>query len=885
MGQYLQIKARHPDALLLFRVGDFYETFGADAIRASGVLGITLTKRANGAASEVELAGFPYHSLDTYLPKLVRAGLRVAICEQLEDPKLTTTLVKRGVTELITPGLATGDKILDHRRNNFLAAVAYPESPSRKAEESSLGLALLDLSTGEFVVSEGSEDHIERILESYRPAEVLISRSRMKSFQAQHQGRYYAYPQEDWIFTQSFGKERLLEHFKTKNLRGFGIEKETPLLAAAGAILHYLGETEHHRLAHITGLGRMIPEDHMVLDRFTMRNLELLESNHPDGKSLLDVLDRTASPMGARLLRQWLALPLLHTTRIAERLDAVEFFLKEGDLRLDLVKRIHSLGDLERTLGRIAMGKSGPRELGQIRFALQETGPIQQNLLNVLEANASKPAHENNNSEGSPDPFLLLAQSLQRCPELLQVLQEGLADELPTHLGKGPVIRSGYSSELDELRGIGADGRNYLVTLQQREAERSGISSLKVGYNNVFGYYLEVTSRYKNQVPSEWTRKQTLVNAERYITPELKVYEEKILTAESRIATLESELFSALCDQVSQRIEALQKNAAILARIDVLTCFARNALDFQYRRPVVDESDRLDLTDSRHPVIERLLPPDQAFVPNDLVLDRSDQQVLLITGPNMSGKSALLRQTALIALMAQCGSFVPANSARIGIVDKLFTRVGASDNISGGESTFMVEMLETASIVNNLSARSLLVLDEIGRGTSTFDGISIAWSLVEYLHNLASIQPRTLFATHYHELSELAGKLNRVHNFHISTQESGDQVVFLRKLLPGESQHSFGIHVARMAGMPPAILKRAQELLQALESQGIGNYLPGQTAETLRETPDKPYQLSIFEVGDPALGKVREILKGLNIDELTPVESLLKIKELQDLLK
>jgi len=870
MGQYQRIKASQPDALLLFRVGDFYETFGADAIRASAALGITLTKRANGAASEVELAGFPYHSLDSYLPKLVRAGIRVAICEQLEDPKLTKTLVKRGVTELITPGLATGEKILDHKRNNFLGAIAgatgHPSpSPGKMAL---MGIALLDLSTGEFLVSEGPEDHLDRVLESYRPAEVLVAKSRMKAFQQRHGGRYYAYPQEDWIFSPDFGRDRLLEHFRTPNLKGFGLEESPAVAAAAGAILNYLGQTEHHQLAHVTGMRRLAPEQHMMLDRFTLRNLELLEAGHPDGSSLLSVIDRTASPMGARLLRQWLVLPLLDPARINRRLDTVEALLRHPQLRDTLHQQLHSLGDLERTLARIAMGKAGPRDLGMIRHALGMVPSLAQAL------------------QDSGPPLLQEAgKALPPCSELLDLLRASLSDELPTQLGKGPTIREGFDPELDELRGLGANGRQYLADLQQKEAERSGISSLKVGYNGVFGYYLEVTQRYKDQVPPEWIRKQTLVNAERYITPELKVYEEKILQADERISALETRQFGELCTQVNGQMAELQRLAQSLARLDVLACFARNALDFQYRRPLVNLGDALILKESRHPVIERLLPVDQAFVPNDLRLDRSDQQVLIITGPNMSGKSAVLRQTALIALMAQCGSFVPAASATIGIVDKLFTRVGASDNLSSGESTFMVEMLETASIANNLSPASLLVLDEIGRGTSTYDGISIAWSLAEYLHNHGDFRPRTLFATHYHELSELAEQLPRVHNFHISTREAGEQVIFLRKLLPGGSQHSFGIHVARMAGMPAAIVQRAQEMLQALERHGIGRENSDQIVETLREMPHTALQLSIFDVADPALGKVRELLRNLDVNQLTPVDSLLKLKELQDLLK
>jgi DNA mismatch repair protein MutS len=870
MAQYQRIKAQHPDALLLFRVGDFYETFGADAIQASSVLGITLTKRANGAASEVELAGFPYHSLDAYLPRLVRAGVRVAVCEQLEDPKLAKTVVRRGVTELITPGLATGEKVLDQRSNHFLAALAeVPATPGGQTG-SGLAIALLDLSTGQFLAGQGDEAFVDRVLESHRPAEVLVARSRMKAFQARTAGRYYAYPQEDWIFSPDFGAEKLIAHFRTNSLKGFGMEGPGPVSAAAGAILHYLGQTEHHQLTHITGLRRLLPGEHMVLDRFTLRNLELLQSLQPGGKSLLDVLDRTLTPMGARLLRRWLVQPLLDTQRMEQRLDAVEFWVREADCRSQLETGLRSLGDIERTLARIAMGKGLPRDLGQVRSLLQQL-PAMIQLLSPPQSQA----------------VLQMGQTLDACAELLNNLSCALADELPAQLGKGVVIREGFNQELDQLRGLGQSGREYLASLQAREAERSGIPSLKVGFNGVFGYYLEVTRRYRDQVPQDWIRKQTLVNAERFITPELKEYEEKILGAEERISNLENSLFQELCEQVRQRMESLQKNARILARADVLLTFARNALDFHYRRPRVDSSDVLELTQSRHPVIERLLPAGQTYVPNDVVLNRSEQQMLLISGPNMSGKSAVLRQTALLVLMAQCGSFVPAASARIGLVDQLFTRVGASDNISAGESTFMVEMLETASIANNLSERSLLVLDEIGRGTSTYDGISIAWSLIEYLHDYRDLRPRTLFATHYHELAELADRLPRVHNYHIATRESGEQVIFLRKLEPGPSQRSFGIHVAAMAGMPASLVCRARDLLRLLEEHGMGlsSDAAGQTADTLREAPPPPYQLSLFEISDPALGAVREALSNLDTDNMTPVESLLKIRELQALLK
>lgn len=950
MGQYNAIKAKHPDALLLFRVGDFYETFGADAIQASKVLGIVLTKRSNGGASHVELAGFPHHSLDSYLPRLVQAGLRVAICDQLEDPKKTKKLVKRGVTELVTPGLATGDKILEQGRDHFLAAIASaPAStgPSGKTVEASeQGLALLDLSTGRFMVASGSAERIDRLLEAYRPAEILLPRSRMRRFAEAQAERWYTYPLEDWIFAPDFGADQLKAHFSAQAgsaapdvLKGFGLDTKRGgglsssgggdglMVAAAGAILHYLGQTEHKRLAHLQGLQRLAPEAHVWLDRFSARNLELLAPLHPDGHALVDVLNRASSPMGARLMRRWLAMPLLDIPRIEARLNAVESLVSDAPLREALQTRLSAFGDLERLLAKVAMGKAGPRDLAGIRHVLRQLPELAEDL-----------------TQSGHAALLPSAQGLQPCHSLLERLDQGLCEDPPVQLGKGPAIRNGLSAELDELRGLRQDGRKYLDDLRAREAERTGIASLKVGFNNVFGYYLEATKKYSDQVPAEWVRKQTLVGSERYITEELKTYEEKILSAEERIQSLELSLFAGLCEAVLEQMSGMQANAAVLARLDVLACFARNAIDFGYRRPRLNEGLELRYTDGRHPVIERVLPPGESYVPNSLCLDPDDQQLLILTGPNMSGKSALLRQTALIALMAQAGSFVPAQDANIGLVDKVFTRVGASDNLSGGQSTFMVEMHETASIVNNLTPRSLVVLDEIGRGTSTYDGISIAWALAEFLHGSLEAQtaahaprPRTLFATHYHELSALAARYPGIRNGHIATRELDGRIVFLRTLQPGGSQHSFGIHVARMAGMHPQIVHRAEALLEELEQRDQDGHSPeGETrpqdlmaqgsdedgaaaaeaidgmernseskatdaghapmlpsrrdnAARLNRSTDPHdalrFQLSIFDVADPALGEVRHALEGLDVDRLTPVDALLMLKQLQGMLQ
>ena len=924
MAQYNAIKAKHPDALLLFRVGDFYETFGADAIRASKALGIVLTKRANGSASEVELAGFPHHSLDSYLPRLVRAGLRVAICDQLEDPKKTKKLVKRGVTELVTPGLATGDKILEQGKDQFIAAIALPTASSGKPAQQRAdaaadhGLALLDLSTGRFLVASGPAERIDRLLEAYQPAEILLPRSRMRGFKEAQAERWYTYPLEDWIFAPDFGADQLRAHFSaqagsssTDILKGFGLDlkrgggligkgtEDALMVSAAGAILHYLGQTEHKRLSHVQGLQRLAPEAHVWLDRFSARNLELLDPLHPDGHALVDVLNRASSPMGARLMRRWLAMPLLDIPRIEARLDAVEALVSDAPLRESLESRLSAFGDLERLLAKVAMGKAGPRDLAGIRHVLRQLPELAEDLT------------ENGHRALKPS-----AEGLHPCHALLEQLNSGLAEDPPVQLGKGPAIRSGLSAELDELRGLRQDGRQYLDDLRAREAQRTGISSLKVGFNNVFGYYLEATKKYSDQIPADWVRKQTLVGSERYITEELKGYEEKILSAEERIESLEQTLFAGLCEAVLEHMGPLQANAAVLARLDVLACFARNAIDFGYRRPELHEGMALRYAEGRHPVIERVLPPGESYVPNDLCLDPAEQQVLILTGPNMSGKSALLRQTALIALMAQAGSFVPAREASIGLVDKVFTRVGASDNLSGGQSTFMVEMHETASIVNNLTPRSLVVLDEIGRGTSTYDGISIAWALAEFLHgNLTQDQPeppprpRTLFATHYHELSALAARFPGIRNGHIATREVDGSIVFLRTLQAGGSQHSFGIHVARMAGMHPSIVQRADALLKELEQRDAngpspeGEEAPQATSETsgvpalpprqntvarLHQAVDAEdqlrFQLSIFDVSDPALGAVRKALEGLDVDRLTPVDALLMLKRLQGML-
>jgi DNA mismatch repair protein MutS len=871
MQQHRAIKQRYPDAILLFRVGDFYETFGEDAIVASKILGITLTKRNNGAASSSELAGFPYHALDTYLHKLVKAGHRVAICDQLEDPKSVKGIVKRGVTEMVTPGVATNDRLLDGSSNNFLAGIYFPEdwpAPEPRGPrpgEPLLGISFLDISTGEFFIAEGNTEYADKLLQTLRPAEIVFQRSYQKHFKEIFGSKFYTYTLESWLFDQAFATETLLRHFQTHSLKGFGIEGMTAGIIAAGAVLHYLKDTEHPNLQHISSIQRIDREDYLWMDKFTIRNLELLGSSYEgeQGQSLLKVLDSTVSPMGARLLKRWLLMPLKHKPRIDERLDGVEFLIKEPDRRTALSHHIRQCGDIERLIGKVPIRKINPRELVQIAKGLEEITQIRTAAV------------------AFPTGWLReLCLRLDPCPSVMQRIHSTIAENPPVATAKGGSIRSGVNEELDRLRKIASGGKEYLVELQQKEAARSGISSLKIGFNNVFGYYLEVTNSHKSKVPADWLRKQTLAGAERYITPELKEYEEQITGAETKTLTLEMEIYEQLLAFLQEAIAPLQSNGQILATLDCLLCFAGNALNFNYKRPVLHEGRELELKGSRHPVIERTLPAGEPYIPNDLLLDPVSQQIIILTGPNMSGKSALLRQTALITLMAHMGSFVPCDMARVPLTDKIFTRVGASDNLSGGESTFMVEMNETASIINNISAGSLILLDEIGRGTSTYDGISIAWSIAEYLHN-SPHTPKTFFATHYHELNELENKLPRIRNYHITNKEVGNKVIFLRKLAPGGSTHSFGIHVAKMAGMPQSLLQRAEEILHQLEDKPVGS----PADESLKKIPPPKMQLSIFDAHTEIFHNIRQLLEATDINRLTPVEALLKLQEIKNELK
>ena len=870
MQQYVQVKTKYPDAVLLFRVGDFYETFGEDAVKASRALGITLTSRNNGG-SDIELAGFPYHSLDLYLPRLVRAGYRVAICEQMEKPT-PGKVVRRAVTEVVTPGVTTEDALLDHNANNFLATLAFGPNEQH-------GLAFLDISTGEFFVSEGDSGAVDKLLQSFKPAEVILPKSRVKEFNALYGDKFYTNTLEDWIFTRDFAREKLLNHFQTASLKGFGVEELDLAQTAAGAALHYLAAMENNRLAHITALSRLQTEQFVWLDRFTIRNLELVNSNHENGVSLLQILDKTVSPMGARLLKKWVLLPLTKINQIRERHDAVEFFIENQEFAQETEPHIRHIGDLERLMAKTSVGKISPREAMQLRRAL---GAIEQLKRLLAEVSAVT-------DQGSI-VFTRLAEGLNPCLSLLARIERDLAPEPPADIRKGGAIADGADETLDELRHIVRNSRDMLLEIQQRESERTGITSLKVAFNNVFGYYIEVTSKWKDQVPPEWTRKQTIANGERYITEELKILESKILGAEEKIQELEEKLFRALVEEIANYIQPIQHNAQLVARLDCFLSFAKVAQKNHYARPELDDSTLLDIREGRHPVIETQLPLGEQFVPNDVFLDSESVQIILITGPNMAGKSALLRQTALITLMAQMGSFVPAKSARIGLVDKVFTRVGASDNLSGGESTFMVEMNETALIMNNISDRSLILLDEIGRGTSTYDGISIAWSLAEYLHDNERAHPKTLFATHYHELNELAESHERIHNFHVSTKEVGQKVVFLRKLVPGGSNHSFGIHVARMAGMPQAIVQRAHEILKTLEEKSVegrdteanGQEHRVETQASIRKKVKNisaPLQLHIFDVDDFTL-KIKETLLSLDLNTMTPMDALWKLNEL-----
>ena len=873
MTQYIQVKTKYPDAVLLFRVGDFYETFGEDAVKASRALGITLTSRNNGG-SDIELAGFPYHSLDLYLPRLVRAGYRVAICEQMEKPT-PGKVVRRAVTEVVTPGVTTDDSLLDYNSNNFLATIAYGKNEQH-------GLAFLDISTGEFFVSEGDNGTIDKLLQSFKPAEVVLPKSRTKEFVAVYGDKFYTNTLEDWIFTRDFGREKLLQHFQTASLKGFGIEEMDLAQTAAGAALHYLAATENNRVSHISSLSRLQTEKYVWLDRFTIRNLELVSSNHENGVSLLQILDKTVSPMGARLLKKWTLLPLVSLSQIKDRHDTVQLLLENPSFASDIESHIRHIGDLERLMAKTSVGKISPREAMQLRRALLA---IEQ-LKNLLQLEAGQ-----NNQLSAV--IVRLAEGLNPCLTLRTRIERDIASDPPADIRKGNAMADGCHSELDELRHIVRHSKDILLEIQQREIERTGITSLKVAFNNVFGYYIEVTTKWKDQVPPEWTRKQTIANGERYITEELKILEAKILGAEEKIQELEERLFRALIEEIGQYIQPIQHNAQLIARLDCLLSFAKAAQKNQYIRPELDDSTLIDIRDGRHPVIETQLPIGESFIPNDVFLDSESVQIILITGPNMAGKSALLRQTALITLMAQMGSFVPASSARIGLVDKVFTRVGASDNISGGESTFMVEMNETALIMNNISDRSLILLDEIGRGTSTYDGISIAWSLTEYLHDNERARPKTLFATHYHELNELADSHERVYNFHVSTKEIGQKVIFLRKLVAGGSNHSFGIHVARMAGMPQSIVERATEILKTLETKSVeGDTSESSTVEINQDKPKAqsemrkkvkqiaaPLQLHIFDVDDYTL-KIKEELLGLDLNTMTPMDALWKLNEL-----
>lgn len=856
MKQYYDIKDKHPEAILLFRVGDFYETFGEDAIKAAEILGITLTRRANGAASYVELAGFPHHALDTYLPKLVRAGQRVAICEQLEDPKLTKKIVKRGITELVTPGVSINDNILENRENNFLASVHFDKKRA--------GVAFLDISTGEFLAAEGTHEYVDKLLSSFQPKEVLYQRGRGNDFQALFGSKYYTFNLEDWVYTSDAASDRLTRHFETSSLKGFGVQSLQMAVIAAGAVLHYLDITQHQHLSHISGLSRIEEEHYVWMDRFTIRNLELFAPIHDGGRSLIEVIDKTISPMGSRLLKRWMALPLKEVGPINERLEVVEMFLKKPDVKENLEEHVRQIGDLERLISKVAVGRINPREVVQVMNALNAIGPIKEACAAV-----ENPALNR------------FAEQLNTCSLIRDRIHKEITADPPTAIQKGKVIAEGVSEELDDLRSLAYSGKDYLLKIQQRESEKHGISSLKVGFNNVFGYYIEVRNTHKDKVPDEWIRKQTLVNAERYITEELKEYESKILGAEEKIQVLESRLFNDLVMALSEYISAIQLNSNILARIDCLLSYASCAVQYKYFRPEVNETAEIDIKNGRHPVIEHQLPIGESYISNDVKLDQDDQQIIIITGPNMAGKSALLRQTALIVLLAQMGSFVPAEVAKIGFVDKIFTRVGASDNISLGESTFMVEMNEAASILNNVSNRSLILFDELGRGTSTYDGISIAWSIVEHLHEHSYAKAKTLFATHYHELNEMEGAFPRVKNYNVSIKEVANKVIFLRKLVRGGSNHSFGIHVAAMAGMPKSVIKRAEQILKKLE----GGKEKESLAKPLGEIGEKRegMQLSFFQLDDPVLKQVRDEIAGLDVNNLTPLEALNKLNEIKKL--
>ena len=859
MKQFLDLKAKHPDAVMLFRCGDFYETYSTDAIVAAEILGITLTKRANGKGKTIEMAGFPHHALDTYLPKLVRAGKRVAICDQLEDPKMTKKLVKRGITELVTPGVSINDNVLNYKENNFLAAVHFGKA--------SCGVAFLDISTGEFLTAEGPFDYIDKLLNNFAPKEILFERGKRLMFEGNFGSKFFTFELDDWIFTETTAREKLLKHFETKNLKGFGVEHLKNGIIASGAILQYLTMTQHTQIGHITSLARIEEDKYVRLDKFTVRSLELIGNMNDGGSSLLNVIDRTISPMGARLLKRWMVFPLKDEKPINERLNVVEYFFRQPDFKELIEEQLHLIGDLERIISKVAVGRVSPREVVQLKVALQAIEPIKQACMEADNASLNR-----------------IGEQLNLCISIRDRIAKEIKNDPPLLINKGGVIQDGVNADLDELRQISYSGKDYLLKIQQRESEETGIPSLKVAYNNVFGYYIEVRNVHKDKVPKEWIRKQTLVNAERYITQELKEYEEKILGAEDKILILETQLYTDLVQALMEFIPQIQINANQIARLDCLLSFANVARENRYIRPIIEDNDVLDIRQGRHPVIEKQLPIGEKYIANDVMLDSDTQQIIIITGPNMAGKSALLRQTALITLLAQIGSFVPAESAHIGLVDKIFTRVGASDNISVGESTFMVEMNEAADILNNVSSRSLVLFDELGRGTSTYDGISIAWAIVEYIHEHPKAKARTLFATHYHELNEMEKSFKRIKNYNVSVKEVDNKVIFLRKLERGGSEHSFGIHVAKMAGMPKSIVKRANEILKQLESDNRQQGIAGKPLAEVSENRGG-MQLSFFQLDDPILCQIRDEILNLDVNNLTPIEALNKLNDIKKIVR
>ncbi|WP_291591668.1 DNA mismatch repair protein MutS [Bacteroides sp.] len=859
MKQFLDLKAQHPDAVMLFRCGDFYETYSTDAIVASEILGITLTKRANGKGKTVEMAGFPHHALDTYLPKLVRAGKRVAICDQLEDPKMTKKLVKRGITELVTPGVSINDNVLNYKENNFLAAVHFGKA--------SCGVAFLDISTGEFLTAEGPFDYVDKLLNNFAPKEILFERGKRLMFEGNFGGKFFTFELDDWVFTETTAREKLLKHFETKNLKGFGVEHLKNGIIASGAILQYLTMTQHTQIGHITSLARIEEDKYVRLDKFTVRSLELIGNMNDGGSSLINVIDRTISPMGARLLKRWMVFPLKDEKPINERLNVVEYFFRQPDFKELIEEQLHMIGDLERIISKVAVGRVSPREVVQLKVALQAIEPIKEACIEADNASLNR-----------------IGEQLNLCISIRDRIAREINNDPPLLINKGGVIQNGVNADLDELRQISYWGKDYLLKIQQRESEQTGIPSLKVAYNNVFGYYIEVRNVHKDKVPQEWIRKQTLVNAERYITQELKEYEEKILGAEDKILVLETQLYTDLVQALTEFIPQIQINANQIARLDCLLSFANVARENRYIRPIIEDNDVLDIRQGRHPVIEKQLPIGEKYIANDVMLDSNTQQIIIITGPNMAGKSALLRQTALITLLAQIGSFVPAESAHIGLVDKIFTRVGASDNISVGESTFMVEMNEAADILNNVSSRSLVLFDELGRGTSTYDGISIAWAIVEHIHEHPKAKARTLFATHYHELNEMEKSFKRIKNYNVSVKEVDNKVIFLRKLERGGSEHSFGIHVAKMAGMPKSIVKRANVILKQLESDNRQQGISGKPLAEVSENRSG-MQLSFFQLDDPILCQIRDEILNLDVNNLTPIEALNKLNDIKKIVR